>query len=312
MGIDNNSAEAKQKEKAVLAWQYRIFFAMFILFVPITLLIVNAFNGSMRYAFLPLSIPSFYIGISSIKNRVSIVRLRGRKEPARGRQAMFFGYLLIGAGIIQLLFVFVPPLLNPLFKFISSGFAYSAQNSYDALPIFDETDQAFDVYQFDENSNFINQNTYIDVSIWGRYKAVPLAMNEDTIFFAGAIGPTPAGVNLTLFSVDISTGNIKWQTTVGSGFINLDSKNIYTQAPNNFTDMAVSVVAYNIDSGSEVWNRTFDWKYAHGIEYMVLAPQSLEVATINHDKNEFYLLGPETGNIQTSFKRERRIHFVYG
>ena len=299
MSIENNIEEAKQKEKRVLAWQYGVFFAMFILFVPITWLVLNTFNGSIRYVLLPLSIPVFYIGISSIKNRISILRLKGRKEPARGKQAVIFGFLLIGSGILQLLFVFIPPLLSMLFNFMSSAFAYPSQKSYDALPIYTETD---DVYRFNQNSAFISQQTFTNISIWGDYKAIPLAMNNDTIFFAGAVGPTAAGINLTLFSADISTGKINWQTTAGSGFIALDSNNIYAQVPNSFGDNAVSVVAYDVNTGLEVWKTTFDWKYALGIEYIVLAPQFLEVATINHDNSEFYLIDPESGNIQTSFK----------
>jgi len=302
MSIDNNIEEAKQKEKRVLAWQYGVFFAMFILFVPITLFVLNTFNGSIRYALLPLSIPIFYIGISSIKNRVSILRLKGRKEPARGKQAVIFGFLLTGSGIIQLLFVFIPPLLNMLFNFMSSGFAFPFQKSYDALPIYNEANQTLDIYRFDENSAFTRRHTFTDVSIWGDYKAIPLAMNSDTIFFAGQVGQTTTGINLKLFSADISTGKINWQATAGSGFIALDSKNIYAQAPNSFAGPAVSIVAYDIGSGSEVWRTTFDWNYAIGIEYMVLAPQSLEVTTINHNNSEIYLIEPENGNIQTSFK----------
>jgi len=127
-------------------------------------------------------------------------------------------------------------------------------------------------------------------------------MNSDTIFFAGQVGQTTTGINLKLFSADISTGKINWQATAGSGFIALDSKNIYAQAPNSFAGPAVSIVAYDIGSGSEVWRTTFDWNYAIGIEYMVLAPQSLEVTTINHNNSEIYLIEPENGNIQTSFK----------
>lgn len=300
MGIDNNSAESKQKEKKVLAWQYGVFFAMFILFVPITLFVLNTFNGSIRFALLPLSIPVFYIGISSIRNRVSILRLKGRKDPARGKQAVVIGFLLIGTGILQLLFVFIPPLLNTFFNFTSSGFTF--QKLYDALPIYNETDSASNIYQFGENSSFINQRTFTHISAWGDYKAIPLAMDGDTIFIAGAIGQTEGGINLTLISANISTGKINWQTSAGSGFIAIDSKHIYAQTPNSFTDTAVSVIAYDVETGSEIWRTTFDWNYALRIENMARIPQSLEVATINHDKNEFFLIDPESGNIQTSFK----------
>lgn len=302
MDIDNNSEEAIQKEKKVLAWQYGVFFAMFILFVPITLFVVNTFNGSFRYIFLPLSIPVFYIGISSIKNRVSIVRIKGRKEPARGKQAVIFGFLAIGGGILQLLFVFIPPLLNIFFNFMSSGFSSSFQKTYDTLPIYSETNQASNIYKFEENSSFLYQQTFTEVSAWGDYKAIPLAMNDKSIFVAGAVGNTNGGINLTLISANISTGKINWQTTAGSGFITLDSKHIFAQTPNSFTDTAVSVTAYDLETGSQAWKTTFDWNYALGIDDMTLTPQSLEVATINHDKNEFYLIEPDSGNIQTSFK----------
>lgn len=302
MGIDNNSAESKQKEKRVLAWQYGVFFAMFVLFVPITLFVINTFNGSFRYALLPLSIPIFYIGVSSIKNRVSILRLKGRKEPARGKQAVIFGFLLIGGGILQLLFVFIPPLLNIFFNFMSSGFSSPFEKTYDALPIYSDTNQAPNIYEFGENSSFNYQRTFTDVSAWGDYKAIPLTMNDKSIFIAGAIGQTNGGINLTLISANISTGKINWQTIAGSGFITLDEKYIYAQAPNSFTDTAVSVAAYDLESGLQAWKTTFDWNYALGIDDIALTSQSLEVATINHDKNEFYLIEPVSGNIQTSFK----------
>src|SRR3990170_3402507 len=109
MEANNRSfALSDEQEKKILAWQIGAFITAFVLFIPVSLITLYLFNGSIKYIFIPVSIPLLYIGVSSIKNQLSIIRMRGQKGPSRGRKAIVFGILIIVLLPIELLFIFVP------------------------------------------------------------------------------------------------------------------------------------------------------------------------------------------------------------
>jgi hypothetical protein len=64
--------------------------------------------GVIRYGIIGVCIPMLYLGISSIRNRVSIVRLRGNKEYSRGKRAVMLGTIFIVFGIGYIILAFVP------------------------------------------------------------------------------------------------------------------------------------------------------------------------------------------------------------
>ena len=63
--------------------------AAFVLFILADSISVKVF-GVEKYGVLGICIPMFYLGASSIKNRVSIVRLKGQKGYSRDTRACCF------------------------------------------------------------------------------------------------------------------------------------------------------------------------------------------------------------------------------
>jgi hypothetical protein len=113
MQIDSGS---ESKEKTVTKKQYIAFAIGFVLFVPAVLLSLNIF-GTPKYGELVPVAMIVYIGISSIVNRVSVLRIRGKREPSKGKQALTFGIILLGVAAFTLLTIFVPSLSNIFFPF---------------------------------------------------------------------------------------------------------------------------------------------------------------------------------------------------
>jgi hypothetical protein len=95
------------EEDKILRWQYGAAALSFILFFPSGILSYSIFNGSIKGVFLPITIMQLFIGFSSIKNEVSILRPRGQREPARGKSAVVIGIMMIAALFIVLVVAFV-------------------------------------------------------------------------------------------------------------------------------------------------------------------------------------------------------------
>jgi hypothetical protein len=113
MQIDGGS---ETKEKTVTKKQYIVFAIGFVLFFPAALLSLKIF-GTPRYGELVPVVMMAYIGISSIINRISVLRIRGRHEPSKGKQALIFGFILLGVAVFIVLTIFVPSLSKIFFPF---------------------------------------------------------------------------------------------------------------------------------------------------------------------------------------------------
>jgi len=113
-----NDTDQKREisEKNVIMWQYIMFFAMIILFLPISFLLVNTAQQAKYSALVPC-VSLIYIGISSMKNRISIIRLRGQREYSRGTKATVFGLIALVIAIVDIVVVFTPFLSDKFFPF---------------------------------------------------------------------------------------------------------------------------------------------------------------------------------------------------
>ena len=80
----------------------------FCYFFPAVFISLNVF-GAARYSILAVMIPYLYLGASSIKNRVSIMRLRGQNGYSRDTRAVIFGIIMV---VVALGYFFI--LFNPL------------------------------------------------------------------------------------------------------------------------------------------------------------------------------------------------------
>ncbi len=114
MDINSKVEISNADEKNIVKWQYIVFFAAVLLFVPFSFLLMRM-RQPLKYSALEPCLPLFYIGLSSIRNRVSIIRLRGQREYSRGTKAMVFGFIAFAIVIVNILIVFVPALSQKIF-----------------------------------------------------------------------------------------------------------------------------------------------------------------------------------------------------
>jgi hypothetical protein len=102
----------KSVEKEILRNQYIAVAVMFILFFASAVVAVLIFGNDtvkiLRVIIHVAGLLQLFIGVSSIKNKVSIMRPKGKREHSTGRQAIIIGLLLILVFVIELLFVFSP------------------------------------------------------------------------------------------------------------------------------------------------------------------------------------------------------------
>jgi heme/copper-type cytochrome/quinol oxidase subunit 4 len=97
-----------EEEKSIVNRQFKAFFVGVSIFVLSAILSRVVFHTTMRYGVLLTILPMFYIAISSMKNRVSILRLKGQKEYSRGQQAFIFGIIILIVEIATFIFFLTP------------------------------------------------------------------------------------------------------------------------------------------------------------------------------------------------------------
>lgn len=299
-----------KEEKVVLQWQYGALATVFVLSIPVTILVVNLFNGSIKYIFVIFSIPLLFIGISSIVYQVSILRPRGQKDPSRGTRAVILGAFMIVGGIFQLSVVFIPALLNMILGLWTGNFTGFFQPTYANLPLYDEGQSGL-VYRPAESPLFVEVNTYQDIIALGSYKAVPLAVANEMVLIVGDIGGDSSVMNDKLISADITTGEIYWQKTVSSsGFVTVYSDRVYTEPASELFGGATGIVACDINSGEEIWETTFDFGNAIGIDNLTSAESGIHVRTYHKGNGGFYVLDRDTGLVETSLRRGGLIFMI--
>jgi hypothetical protein len=103
-------------EEIVIKRQCMAFTATFVLFALAGLISVKVF-GAIKYSVLGACIPMLYLGASSIKNRISIARLRGQKGYSRDTRAVIFGAIMLVVAIAYIVIVFTPALSSKLLPF---------------------------------------------------------------------------------------------------------------------------------------------------------------------------------------------------
>lgn len=94
-------------EEVVIKRQQIAVIAAFILFAIGSFISLRLF-GVAKYGVLGVCIPMLYLGVSSIKNRISLVRLRGQKTYSRDTRAIVFGVIMIAFAIVYMVMVFAP------------------------------------------------------------------------------------------------------------------------------------------------------------------------------------------------------------
>ncbi|HCK65497.1 MAG TPA: hypothetical protein DHW49_04470 [Anaerolineae bacterium] len=104
------------EETKIITWQIRAFIIAVVTFVVSVILSRVVFQTTIKYAVLLTILPIFYIALSSIKNRISVIRLRGQKEYSRGQKAVLFGIALLVIEVATFIF-FLTPLSDKYLNF---------------------------------------------------------------------------------------------------------------------------------------------------------------------------------------------------
>jgi hypothetical protein len=108
--MDTNNKPVTNEE-IVIKRQWMALIAAFVLFFLAGFISLKM-TGVVKYGVIGACIPMLYIGGSSIKNRISIARLRGQKGYSRDRRAVVLGSIMLIIAITYLVIVFIPFLLQ--------------------------------------------------------------------------------------------------------------------------------------------------------------------------------------------------------
>lgn len=101
--METNNQSAAQEER-IIRRQWIAVIAGFVLFF-IGGSISQRLFGVTEYGVVGVCLPLLYLGFSSIRNRISIIRLRGNKEHSRDRRAVILGTFMIVLAIAYLVMV---------------------------------------------------------------------------------------------------------------------------------------------------------------------------------------------------------------
>ena len=94
-------------EETIIKRQWMAVIAAFVLFFAGGFL-AERFLGDIKYGILGVCLPMLYLGLSSIRNRISIVRLRGNKDYSRDQRAVVLGGFMIALSILYVVLAFFP------------------------------------------------------------------------------------------------------------------------------------------------------------------------------------------------------------
>lgn len=95
-------------KKRIVILQYAALLAAILLFIPLSLLSLYLAN-SIHWGLLMILPLHLFIGISSVRNQVSILKPRGRGGCSRGNQAVTYGKIMITGTIITAVILLVLP-----------------------------------------------------------------------------------------------------------------------------------------------------------------------------------------------------------
>lgn len=111
--MDNHKMDMNQTspldEEMIIKLQNTSVVLAFLFGIIGVLIVVFAFGPRQyKYILLGPSLPMIYLGVSSIKNRLSVVKAKGQRGYARGSQAVFMGVLVLISIIVDIVIVFSP------------------------------------------------------------------------------------------------------------------------------------------------------------------------------------------------------------
>ena len=188
---------------------------------------------------------------------------------------------------------------------------YSTMNNLSRPALRNENDMSSSeyLYKISATAHFTEVNVLEKVDTRGSYKSVPIALTNDTLFMLGSI----LGVEYraSLVSANPMTGEINWQTQANANFLTVDEKHVYVESRPRRPPGAASIVAYEVNSGTQVWQADDFGQYrALGVSSLAITESSLSVETYYQAKDTFYTLDLESGELQHTIKDKSFVFMV--
>lgn len=170
--------------------------------------------------------------------------------------------------------------------------------TYESLPIWDRRISGDSFYIAESSTSFAEINTFKNIYAFGQTKEIPLLLIDDTIFIAGFFETDEYDWpdNFSIFSVDVTTGKVNWQSVVGGPSLATDGKRIFAEFPNKY--FHTGVTAFEKGGGKVVWQTPLPPGVAIGISYLTVTNDTLSVKTYHRHQGAFYSLDPVSGEIR--------------
>lgn len=205
------------------------------------------------------------------------------------------------AGLILLLFVLFVLFAEPLAPF-REQFRPKPTVGYESLPIYSENDN-IPFYQPITPSPFTEINVFKDIVAWNNYLYdIPIFLSDNTILIAGYIEDEKSNyqgrTSVDLFSVDVRTGQVYWQATVGSNQLATDHDYVFAETIQE-AFFPRGITAYDLRSGDVVWKTTLALKHTV-VGYLAMVQSDLIVVT--YKLNAQYVLNPKNGAIKETYQ----------
>jgi outer membrane protein assembly factor BamB len=181
---------------------------------------------------------------------------------------------------------------------------------YESLPTLGEDEQPF--YQPLAPSPFTIIKTFKDIFITKSDRLEnSLLLIGDTILFAGYIENETHNygdwTSTNVLSADIVTGQVNWHKKVRGNLLATNGKYVFAEAARDGLQPA-GIVAYDIASGENIWQKNFEFGYATFIEFMAVKSPDLLVNTFSQSNYASYVVDMETGEIEQTYHRTMFFH----
>jgi hypothetical protein len=209
----------------------------------------------------------------------------------------------------SLLFLFLSVLFAEPFEPFREKFQATPTVLYQELPGYEESNSLF--YMPVESPLFTEINRFKNIHTGSAYEYdIPILLAGNNLLVTARIQEEFSDLRrpLDLFSVNIETGHVYWQTTVDSISIATDGKRVFAETMRETGDIFApgSLTAYDVTSGEILWQTTFELQYAARVQSLALKPPDLVVNTSRRPHFFYYILDPETGEI-----KERRDRYPF-
>lgn len=155
-----------------------------------------------------------------------------------------------------------------------------------------------------ENSEFAEINMVPGVTLFS-HNGYPINVADDDILLVGYVKqgnddyvPGRAwNPDLALVSLDSVAGSINWQAEAEPQSVIVSGDKVFVILDSETPGDGERVVAYDVDSGKQIWRTQLDSLNAIGVDSFAASSDTIFVRTFHRYTRGFYVLDARTGNI---------------